>query len=236
MRKRSGGCTWMRARFLIVLSSAVATAAAYAQAPSTANGLTEHRVADVHSTKTTRSVRQAVVAPMMTGATADLLDGDHQPIGFTGYIKDVESGLYYAKARYYDPRVGRFTTQDPADGNPLQPPSLHRYLYAYANPTTYTDRTGRQVNDDDVGQAAIALGWNDEQYRNALKVQAAAHEQTAGAAYSAGKLTAQGLWEVTKYGGKLLGKALFDIGDAKDIVDPVVHVVKATADAVRAGP
>jgi RHS repeat-associated protein len=80
-------------------------------------------------------------------AFAELLSTDNQDIGFTGYVKDVESGLYYAKARYYDPRIGRFITQDPEEGSPMQPPSLHRYLYAYANPTTHTDPSGRAPGD-----------------------------------------------------------------------------------------
>jgi RHS repeat-associated protein len=77
-------------------------------------------------------------------AAGNLPANDKQPVGFTGYIKDSESGLYYANARYYDPPTGRFLTEDPEPGRDLQPPSLHRYLYAYANPTTYTDVTGRE--------------------------------------------------------------------------------------------
>ena len=77
-------------------------------------------------------------------ASSSLPSADKQPVGFTGYIKDSESGLYYANARYYDPSTGRFTTEDPEAGSDVKPPSLHRYLYAYANPTVYTDRTGRR--------------------------------------------------------------------------------------------
>ncbi|MDC8013741.1 RHS repeat-associated core domain-containing protein [Tahibacter soli] len=84
-----------------------------------------------------------VVTPLRDQANANLVAMDEQPVGFTGYIKDSESGLYYAKARYYDPAVARFATEDPAHGADLEPPSLHRYLYAYANPTVYVDRSGR---------------------------------------------------------------------------------------------
>jgi RHS repeat-associated protein len=59
-------------------------------------------------------------------------------------VKDNESGLYYANARYYDPATARFTTEDPEAGKDLTPPSLHRYLYAYANPTVWVDPAGRQ--------------------------------------------------------------------------------------------
>jgi len=66
-----------------------------------------------------------------------------QPFGFTGYQLD-ETGLYYAQQRYYNPTTARFNREDPLQGNPQTPPSLHRYLYAYANPTVYIDPDGRQ--------------------------------------------------------------------------------------------
>jgi RHS repeat-associated protein len=103
-----------------------------------------------------------VTHPNTDGAYAELPSADQQPIGFTGYIKDVESGLYYAKARYYDPRIARFTTQDPEEGKPMQPPSLHRYLYAYANPTVYTDLSGRCIWDGCLVEGAVlagVIGW-----------------------------------------------------------------------------
>jgi RHS repeat-associated protein len=61
---------------------------------------------------------------------------------FTGHEKDNETGLYYFKARYYDPEVGRFLSQDAYLGDVNTPPSLHKYLYAYANPAVYLDLTG----------------------------------------------------------------------------------------------
>jgi RHS repeat-associated protein len=36
-----------------------------------------------------------------------------QPFKFTGREYDPESGLYFYRARYYDPRAGRFLTKDP---------------------------------------------------------------------------------------------------------------------------
>jgi RHS repeat-associated protein len=61
---------------------------------------------------------------------------------FTGHEKDTETGLYYFKARFYDSDTGRFLSQDPYLGEVNTPPSLHRYLYAYSNPTVYVDLTG----------------------------------------------------------------------------------------------
>ncbi|MCG8519638.1 MAG: DUF6531 domain-containing protein [Pseudomonadales bacterium] len=63
--------------------------------------------------------------------------------GFTGHEHDRETGLIYAKARYYDPDTGRFLSQDPWEGDINVAPSLNKYLYAYQNPTVYWDPDGR---------------------------------------------------------------------------------------------
>jgi len=58
--------------------------------------------------------------------------------GFTGREYDDVSGLYYYRARYYDPRAGRFTQRDPmgmVDG-------VNRYVYVRGNPVGYVDALG----------------------------------------------------------------------------------------------
>ncbi|MGD9584851.1 MAG: RHS repeat-associated core domain-containing protein [Lysobacterales bacterium] len=79
--------------------------------------------------------------PDQTGQAA-LLTNDGQLIGFTGYQKDSDTGLYYAGARWYDALTGSFNGMDPAQGNPNSPVSLHRYLYANGNPLIYIDPDG----------------------------------------------------------------------------------------------
>ena len=61
---------------------------------------------------------------------------------FTGYEYDSETGLYYAKARYYNPRLGRFMSADPLSGDVIDPQSLNRYAYVINAPTILTDPTG----------------------------------------------------------------------------------------------
>jgi RHS repeat-associated protein len=61
---------------------------------------------------------------------------------YTGEQQDEETKQYYLRARYYAPTTGRFTQQDTYMGNSADPVSLHKYLYANANPVTYTDPTG----------------------------------------------------------------------------------------------
>ena len=75
----------------------------------------------------------------------DELTHSKNRFGFTGYLFDQETKLYYAKARFYDPEYGRFTSQDSVLGEIDAPPSLHRYFYGYANPLRYVDPTGHQT-------------------------------------------------------------------------------------------
>lgn len=76
-----------------------------------------------------------------TGASAN-------KFGYTGHQMDQETGLIYFQARYYDPKIGRFITQDPFEGDYNTPASLHHYLYAYGNPTVYVDLYGYSAWDD----------------------------------------------------------------------------------------
>jgi RHS repeat-associated protein len=61
---------------------------------------------------------------------------------YRGEQFDPELGFYYLRARYMDPNVGRFVTMDEFSGLSQDPFSLHKYLYANANPITYNDPSG----------------------------------------------------------------------------------------------
>ena len=65
--------------------------------------------------------------------------------GFTGFEKDDETGLSYARARFYDPDIGRFLSQDELLGAVIRPPTLHRYSYVRSNPLSFVDPTGHQA-------------------------------------------------------------------------------------------
>lgn len=63
---------------------------------------------------------------------------------FTGREWDPEAALYYYRARYYDPSVGRFVSEDPlrfVDG-------VNPYRYARNNPLTWSDPTGLLSNNE----------------------------------------------------------------------------------------
>ncbi len=61
---------------------------------------------------------------------------------YTGEEYNELTGLYYLRARYMDPSTGTFISMDSYPGRMNDPVSLHRYLYANANPVMYTDLTG----------------------------------------------------------------------------------------------
>jgi len=67
---------------------------------------------------------------------------------YTAREFEPETGLYYYRARYYDPSLGRFLSPDPQPGSWLEPASLNRYAYARNAPTRYRDPMGLYILDD----------------------------------------------------------------------------------------
>ena len=77
---------------------------------------------------------------------------------YCGEQFDETTGLYYLRARYMDTSTGRFISQDTYQGTINDPVSLHKYLYANANPVTYTDPSGYySLEDVEVGTAGEAI-------------------------------------------------------------------------------
>jgi len=66
---------------------------------------------------------------------------------YRGEQYDPDLGLYYLRARYYNPQTGRFLSRDPEDGNPFDEVTLHKYLYAGSNPVSYVDPSGKGFLD-----------------------------------------------------------------------------------------
>ncbi len=61
-----------------------------------------------------------------------------QPYTYTGREFDSESGLYYYRARYYDPTTGRFLQNDPVGFSG----GINLYRYALGNPASLRDPLG----------------------------------------------------------------------------------------------
>jgi RHS repeat-associated protein len=77
---------------------------------------------------------------------------------FTGKEFDPDIGLYYFNARWMDPQLGRFISEDPAqDGN-------NWYVYGVNNPLMYIDPTGLMHQDADGNWVYDDwdFEWNDD--------------------------------------------------------------------------
>jgi RHS repeat-associated protein len=75
---------------------------------------------------------------------------------YRGEQFDSDLGLYYLRARYYNPLTGRFMSRDPNEpklfdlsGIPTDPKYLHKYLYANGDPVNHVDSLGRAVPGED---------------------------------------------------------------------------------------
>ncbi|KUO70373.1 MAG: hypothetical protein APF77_03395, partial [Clostridia bacterium BRH_c25] len=68
------------------------------------------------------------------------------PFRYAGYQYDEETGVYYLNARYYDPKIARFLTEDTYRGSAADPLSLNLYTYCANEPIKYTDPTGHFIN------------------------------------------------------------------------------------------
>lgn len=91
-------------------------------------------------------VRNAGVAGDNAGGTSS-----HKFVGSLGHASENNTGYVYMRARYYDPAIGRFSSEDPA--------SHGRNWFAYCNndPVNCTDESGKY--EDDIFQA-MSFIWS----------------------------------------------------------------------------
>ena len=84
---------------------------------------------------------------------------------YRGEQYDPDLGLYYLRARYYNPATGRFMSRDPnepklrhPDGKPINPRELHKYLYAGGDSVNFADPSGRASLTEFVLAFSMAVG------------------------------------------------------------------------------
>ena len=68
--------------------------------------------------------------------------GMEQPLGYTGYRYDEGSGTYFAQAREYQSKSGRFMAEDVIKGNGAVTMVLNQYSYCWNNPILWIDLNG----------------------------------------------------------------------------------------------
>ncbi len=146
---------------------------------------------------------------------------------FTGREWDRETGLYYYRARYYDPKTGRFITEDPlgfASG------TTNLYSYVGNNPLNWVDPWGLSWRSVVLGgtstalnTAALATVWNPPLAATFKTLGGAATLLTLGNAYyeyKTGQISKNNLALTALetagqlIGGKLTSKAFGVAGEA----------------------
>ncbi len=85
------------------------------------------------------------------GAGALVSPNDNYRHEFTGYETELESGLQYAGARYFDPEVGQFLSHDP------ERQYASPYAYGPGDPINGTDPDGRLFGIDDAIIAVVII-------------------------------------------------------------------------------
>ena len=83
------------------------------------------------------SSRKFDVYGLVRGGTSPGGTSKHKFVGALGHPSEDETGLVYMRARYYDPVLGRFTSQDPGRNG------LNWTVYCSDDPTNRRDLSGR---------------------------------------------------------------------------------------------
>jgi len=79
----------------------------------------------------------------------------HAFVASLGHPSEDETGLIYMRARYCDPQIGRFASEDPA---------LHGknwFEYCFDNPICFRDRTGKD-GEGGVGGEVVVIGASED--------------------------------------------------------------------------
>ena len=105
---------------------------------------------------------------------------------FTGYEKDMETGLDFAEARMYENRLGRFTAIDPllASGKSANPQTFNRYIYGLNRPLALNDPTGLQSGKTAPPDRVNTQMFVDPSGRHFSTVQEKGYEKFSGSAYA----------------------------------------------------
>ena len=84
----------------------------------------------------------------------DSIETPKDDVGYTGHKFDTDLGLSYMQARYYDPVIGRFYSNDPV-GFTGEVDTFNRYSYVANNPYKYTDPDGNRKQGRGAGMTHL---------------------------------------------------------------------------------
>jgi RHS repeat-associated protein len=121
------------------------------------------------------------------------------PYRYAGYRYDTDTGLYYLRARYYNPNIMRFMTKDLKAGFLINPQTLNSYVYCNNNPVNLIDPMGEDWTDvgiSVVGGIVIGVGLVVEAPELiVIGIGIAAYSgYRSWSAYNSGKISGGDLW------------------------------------------
>nr|WP_282446278.1 RHS repeat-associated core domain-containing protein [Paenibacillus silvae] len=105
-----------------------------------------------------------------------------QPFAYNGRdgVMTDANGLYYMRARYYDPKLKRFLNRDVIRGEIQDGQTFNRYAYVNGNPVSYIDPLGLmkcETNSNDIlalpfgnNSKTMNLGSGDNPLKGAINV------------------------------------------------------------------
>jgi len=134
-----------------------------------------------------------------------------------------ENGLYYMRARYYDPKMKRFINQDVLRGNIGNGQSLNRYAYVNGNPVSYVDPLGL-YRWSEFGQDMLYIGGSALDIAGGIGKAIA-----AGGVYATATLAGGGLSSIGRlgyvYGTALASGAISDFDDSSKKLTAAINNV-----------
>ena len=99
---------------------------------------------------------------------------DQNPFRYCGEYFDKSSNTYYLRARYYNPAIGRFISEDTYWGDSADPLSLNLYIYCANNPIVFWDPSGHKIELSEEATVKQTI-----QYYRAIEYLRTSEEATA---------------------------------------------------------
>ncbi|HEY9060820.1 MAG TPA: RHS repeat-associated core domain-containing protein [Pseudobacteroides sp.] len=126
------------------------------------NGYTQNYIFNGHSDVVQLTNKNAANNNVIRSYSYDAFGNEKNPdptdtnvFRYCGEYFDKENGTIYLRARSYDPRIGRFVSEDSYAGEIDDPLSLNLYTYCQNNPVNYFDPSGHKVE----GFQKLQLAW-----------------------------------------------------------------------------
>ena len=136
-------------------------------------------------------------------------------VTYTGRELDGESGLYYYRARYYDPQTGRFLSEDPI-GFDAGDQNLYRYVAN--NPITFVDPDGEILIAPIIAGALIGAGFEAGTQLLSGQVSSCGFDFGAiGRSALVGAASGGVIGNIARFGkvGRAIGRAVQRLGDIR---------------------